>query len=147
VRDAFVSKAREGLPIGWVLPVPDTRVRELLTLHGLESQPLHSPATLPVRYLEVQEMQRGPRLFQGHHEVSLSGLWRSALRELPAGSLFVPAAQPRGRVAAQLLHPMSEDSLATWNYFERATEESGEHPALEVDLSDLRSLRPHLEPR
>ena len=147
VRDAFVSQAREGLPIGWILPAPDARVRELLALHGLESQLLRSPATLPVRYLAVQEMQRGRRLFQGHHEVSLRGVWNSAERVLPAGSLFVPAAQPRGRVAAQLLHPMSEDSLATWNYFEHATDESGEHPALEVDLGDLGALRPHLEPR
>ena len=37
---------------------------------------------------------------------------------LPAGTITVASHQALGRVAAQLLDGRSEDSLATWNYFD-----------------------------
>ena len=145
VRDGFVSRARASLPTGWALVDPDAPTQRLLRLHGLDVQVLREPRSLPVRAFLVEEQQRANRPFQGHREIRLRGVWRAEERELPAGTWILPAAQVRGRVAAQLLHPESEDSLATWNTFEARTEQSGEHPALELNLVDFDSLRPYLE--
>ena len=41
---------------------------------------------------------------------------------MPAGSLFVPIAQPDTRVAVALLEPTGVDSLASWGFFNTAFE-------------------------
>ena len=83
-------------------------------------------------------IRKGPRPVQGHLEVTLRGEWRATERELPTGTLIVPARQRLGRVAAQLLEAQSEDSLSTWNVFESRTR-AGEDATYPV----LRLTTPH----
>ena len=93
--------------------------------------------TLALEAFEIQEIRRARRLFQGHHEISLRGVWQSREQTLPVGSVLVSALQPRVRVAAQLLEPESEDGLVTWNFFDdslaEATEgQPGLYPVLRI---------------
>ncbi|MCP4092338.1 MAG: M14 family metallopeptidase [Planctomycetes bacterium] len=115
VRRGFQSDLQIAAPKGWLIPNPSARVIELLELHGVEFNKTHSEEILMVENFVPSEVNREKRIFQGHHELSLVGSWQKTERLLPPGSLFISASQPLARVAAQLLEPNSEDSLATWD--------------------------------
>jgi len=50
----------------------------------------------------------------------VKGAYHEERRDLPAGSLFVPIAQPRARLALHLLEPLAPDSLVAWGFFNSA---------------------------
>ena len=54
--------------------------------------------------------------------MTFTGAWRPATHAVPAGSLFVPIAQPRARLVMSLLEPQAPDSLAAWGDFAAAFE-------------------------
>jgi hypothetical protein len=64
--------------------------------------------------------------------LQLSTAETQAMREIPAGTVIVRAAQPLGRLAALLLEPQSIDGLAAWNFFDDVIEEGGEYPVLRL---------------
>jgi hypothetical protein len=53
---------------------------------------------------------------------TISGQWREEQRPIPAGSLFVPIAQPNSRLVVTLLEPRAQDSFAAWGFFNGAFE-------------------------
>jgi hypothetical protein len=59
---------------------------------------------------------------EGHQRLDLEGDWQPESRDIQAGSLFVPIAQARSRVAMALLEPQAPDSLAAWGVFNNAFE-------------------------
>ncbi|MEM8712616.1 MAG: M14 family metallopeptidase [Planctomycetota bacterium] len=62
----------------------------------------------------VEEAKRSQRPFQGHREVSVDGQWEERNITLPQGTLLVKSSI----LTAHLLHPESDDSLTTWNFFD-----------------------------
>ncbi len=62
----------------------------------------------------VDEAVRSQRVFQGHREVSVEGTWEERSVLCPPGALRVTA----NALVAHLLHPESDDSLTTWNFFD-----------------------------
>jgi hypothetical protein len=60
--------------------------------------------------------------FEGHQRLSAEGAWKPETRAVPAGSLFVPIAQPESRLLMGLLEPDAPDSLLQWGYFNNAFE-------------------------
>ena len=91
---------------------------EVLRWHGVRVERVDSPRRVRVEVFRPREVRESPRLFQKHRERTLVGSYVTGERELPKGTLLVPARQPLGRLAAQLLEAVSEDSLATWNFFD-----------------------------
>ena len=141
VRDGFVSAASIALPAAWALPDASPAVVATLGYHGLDVRRLTAAAEVEVQAFVTTELRRADRLFQGHHEVRLTGEWESTRRQLPIGTLVIRADQRWGRVAAQLLEPQSEDSLATWNFFEEGTKGTGDggpgrYPVLRLESID-----------
>ena len=55
--------------------------------------------------------------------LKVEGAWQPATRTLPAGSLFVPIAQPLARVVVALFEPHSPDSFLAWGFFNAAFEQ------------------------
>src|SRR5690606_7129246 len=55
--------------------------------------------------------------YEGHQRATFEGTWGAEAHDVPAGSLFVPVAQPLARVAIALLEPRAPDSLAAWGWF------------------------------
>ena len=89
-----------------------------LAAHGIRYEVLEKG--LPEQRLEVFRADRvefGKRPFEGHMTASLAGQWSSELQQLPAGSLFIPIAQPGSRLIAALLEPTAPDSWASWGFF------------------------------
>ncbi len=131
VQDAFRSTQSVALPWAWAIAEPTERERALLAAHGVETRVLREPARVAAETFETSAVTRAERPFQGHHEIALEGAWRAGEIVLPAGALVVPARQPLGRLAAQLLEAHSEDSLSTWNVFEERTR-AGAYPVVRI---------------
>ena len=77
-----------------------------------------------VRVFVVDEAKRSQRVFQGHREASVRGHWEERTIPIPPGALRVRA----NRLVAHLLHPESDDSLTTWNFFDAALFPEGANP-------------------
>jgi hypothetical protein len=60
--------------------------------------------------------------FEGHQMLTVQGAWKPETRNLVAGALFVPIAQPKARLVMELLEPQADDSLAAWGEFNNAFE-------------------------
>lgn len=88
-----------------------------LALHGLACTRLDSTRRLAVETFRAERATLSARTFEGRTKLALEGAWQPETRELPAGSLFVPIAQPGARLLMTLLEPKSPDSYAAWGYF------------------------------
>jgi hypothetical protein len=63
-----------------------------------------------------------PKSVEGHQPLELQGTWKPETRDLAAGALFVPIAQPKSWLVIAILEPQAPDSLATWGEFNNAFE-------------------------
>jgi hypothetical protein len=61
--------------------------------------------------------------FEGRQRLSTDGAWKPETHAIPAGSLFVPIAQPKSRLVMGLLEPAAPDSLLQWGLFNNAFEQ------------------------
>lgn len=93
-------------------------MRDLLAWHGVESEVWSQQVQGQLEVFEVSDCHREEILFQGHFELKLEGQWRATEEAAPMEALWIPAHQALGRVAAQLLDPLSEDSASTWDRLE-----------------------------
>ncbi len=125
-RDVVVAKTQVRAPVGgYVVPAAEAAwVSEKLALHGIRFE------RIPVGHDDVQlETFRATKVtyskvpFEGHTTMRFEGGWNPEKRSIPAGSLFVPTAQPNARVLVALLEPQAPDSLAAWGFFNTAFEE------------------------
>ncbi len=61
--------------------------------------------------------------FESHTTATIEGRWAAETRDIAAGALYVPIAQPRARLVMGLLEPQAPDSYAAWGYFNNAFEQ------------------------
>ncbi|MBL8910189.1 MAG: peptidase M14, partial [Archangium sp.] len=103
---------------GYVLTAPMAPlIAPRLTAHGLTFTTLKKPAPKT-----AIESFRGTAVFktapyEGHQPATITGSWSSATEDLPAGSLFIPIAQPRAELVMHLMEPTLPDSFAAWGFF------------------------------
>jgi hypothetical protein len=72
-----------------------------------------------VQVFQVKSETWADRPFQGHKLLALAGDYAApVVRTLPAGTYFIPTAQPLGRLAFSLLEPEGW-GLPRWNLFDR----------------------------
>jgi hypothetical protein len=124
VRDVEVpwihrSKVTQSLPRprGYAVLPGWPQIEERLRGQGLRVLRLTQPAEIEVEAMRVSQPQYAPATYQGLTRVSIQAgqVSRSVeRRQLPAGSLWIPADQPDFEVAAQLLEPEAVDSLLQW---------------------------------
>ncbi len=112
---ALTVRAPRG---GYLVPPPHAAwVAEKLALHGLKSAPLKAEKKgAAVETFRVEPTFR-PQPYEGRMTVTAKGAWRAEARDVPAGSLFVPAAQPHVALLLHLFEPQSPDSLLAWGFF------------------------------
>jgi len=115
----FFAKRSVKLPFGYLIPLPVPEVEVKLRQHGITVEKLTQSVTLTVESFKVTELKGQERPYQGHRLNSVKGEYAEAELEFPAGTLFIPMAQPLGKVAAYLLEPESDDGLLVWNFFDR----------------------------
>lgn len=96
---------------------------ERLALHGIEFERLPASAEdSPVETFRATRVTLAKGTLEGRTTASFEGQWKPERRDLPAGSLFVPIAQPKARLVLALLEPLSTDSFAAWGFFNAAFE-------------------------
>lgn len=123
--DQLVATTTVRLPKGGYL-VPAAwapLVAGKLDLHGLSYERLERAAELEVEAFRAEEVAYPAKSLEGRQTVALKGRWEEETQALPAGSLYVPAAQRGRMLLAHLLEPEGPDSLASWGYFNACWEQ------------------------
>ncbi|HEV7595350.1 MAG TPA: M14 family metallopeptidase [Gemmatimonadaceae bacterium] len=139
VYDRFISTLGRVPPAAYVIAPEDTSVVTLLRLHGVRVDRSDSAWTARGESFTIDSIITSARPFQGHHEIRLKGHWERGLQSLPSSSYIVSTAQPRGALIVYLLEPESDDSFATWNFFDRHMQKGGKYPVKRI--FDLRRGR------
>ncbi len=88
-----------------------------LAQHGIQIKKLNADTALNIEsYSVFKAKRRNP--FQGHAMLDVDAKLQSSESTLPKGTYIVEVAQPQGLLAAHLLEPEADDSLAVWNFFD-----------------------------
>lgn len=118
--DTVTPKVTATAPgAGYVVPAAHAaRVAEKLALHDVEFRRLGKAlGARDVEAFRAKEVTFGKTPFEGHFATTVTGEWAKERRDVSAGSLFVPIAQPKARLVMTLLEPASPDSLLAWGFF------------------------------
>lgn len=112
---ALTVKAPKG---GYLVPPPHADwVAEKLKVHGLRFTVLDGER----RAQKVESMHVQPSFrsapYEGRMTVQAKGDWAADTQDLPAGTLYVPAGQPRLLLVLDLFEPQSPDSFLAWGFF------------------------------
>jgi hypothetical protein len=121
---------RPGLTVdaplaGYVVPSMHAAwVGDALRRHGIRFRVLGEAwRDAPLETFRADGTDFASAPIEGRQRLALRGSWGADTRDVAAGSLFVPIAQARARVAVALLEPQAPDSFAAWgafnNHFER----------------------------
>ncbi|MGQ9806240.1 MAG: M14 family metallopeptidase [Chlorobiales bacterium] len=105
-------------PLAYLIPKAEHRIIKKLKQHGIAVEMLLSKLTATVEYFKVNDIKVSEQCFQGHREVTISVERIPTKKTFQHGDFVVPMSQPSSHVAAGLLEPDSDDSLAHWNAFD-----------------------------
>ena len=125
LRDEIVPGNAVAAPrAGYLVPAAFAElVAERLRVHGIAFDTLRAP--LPqaaVQAFRADTAEFSKTSTEGHQRLAVTGQWKPEARDVGAGALFVPIAQPRARLVMALLEPMGPDSLLQWGMFNNAFE-------------------------
>jgi hypothetical protein len=93
----------------------------LLARHGIRFARVAGEPKVAVDAFRATKVTYAPP-FEGRTRPELIGAWASEVRALDRGAIYVPIAQPLGRLAMHLLDPTLPDSLAQWGSLNAAFE-------------------------
>jgi hypothetical protein len=146
-RDTLVPKLTVRVPRGaYVIPAAYAAMfGERLSIHGIRFDRLDKPAAAAsVEAFRATKATPAAATFESHTMMKLEGAWAPEKRDIPAGSLIVPIAQPKARLILALLEPQAPDSYASWGFFNASFEskESMESYVAEQVAKDLLASRP-----
>lgn len=134
LRDTIIPKTSAQAPRGgYIVTAANAAwVAGKLALHGIEFQKLdHDIAAADaaagtgtgMETFRATKVTYSKETFEGHTMLTFEGAWAPEKRGIPAGSLFVPTAQPKSRLVVALLEPQGVDSFAAWGFFNSAFEQ------------------------
>jgi hypothetical protein len=117
LRDEIVADLTLTAPgAGYLVPVAQAAlIGPKLQQHGIRfrriAQPLPAQA---VGVFHAESVEFEQQSFEGRQRLTQSGKWQPETRNLAAGALFVPIAQPRARLVLALFEPQGPDALVSW---------------------------------
>ncbi|MBB3121916.1 M14 family metallopeptidase [Pseudoduganella violacea] len=125
LRDEVVPDFQIQAPAGGYL-VPAAYAAQVgakLKQHGIGFKVLDKALDkAAVSTFRAEKTRFGAQSVEGHQMLAVEGAWQQEARALPAGSLFVPIAQPKARLVMTMLEPQGADSLLAWGWFNIAFE-------------------------
>ena len=125
-RDTLVPKVTVRAPRGaYVIPAAYAAwMGERLSVHGIRFERVdRAVKAANVEAFRAKQVEFGSKPFEGHFTAKIDGQWNNERRDVPAGSLVVPIAQPKARLIMSLLEPQAGDSYAAWGFFNSAFEQ------------------------
>jgi hypothetical protein len=109
---------------GYVVPAAHAQaVSAWLARHGVAYRRIDAWAQAPVETFRATKAEFAAGSVEGHQRLALTGEWKPEPRDVGAGALFVPIAQPDSRLAMAILEPRAPDSMAAWGEFNNAFEQ------------------------
>ena len=110
--------------VGYFVPAAHAAwVSERLAAHGIEFERLATPRpAAAVQTFRTDKVTTEAATVEGHSRIAVEGSWREEARDIGAGALFVPIAQPKARLVMSLLEPQAPDSYVSWGFFATAFE-------------------------
>ncbi|MCM2336714.1 MAG: hypothetical protein NDI66_08025 [Pseudomonas sp.] len=125
LRDEIVpGRVVDAPKAGYLVPAAHAAmVANKLDQHGVAYRRIASPlGNAAVQAFRAESSSFAAQSVEGHQRATLSGQWTPETRDVGAGALFVPIAQPKARLVMALLEPLAPDSLAGWGAFNNAFE-------------------------
>lgn len=120
LRDEVLPSTTVVAPKGGYIvpPAYAAWVAEKLKTHGIEFRTLGEAAPkAKVEAFRATQTKFAGNSVEGHQRLTLQGEWKPEVANIAAGSLFVPIAQPKARLAMGLLEPMAPDAFVEWGEF------------------------------
>jgi hypothetical protein len=77
----------------------------------------------PTQTFRASKTSFSGKSFESHQTLNVEGEWKPEPRDIGAGALFVPIAQPKAQLVMALLEPKAPDSLLAWGFFNNAFEQ------------------------
>jgi len=104
---------------GYIVPPAHAAwVAAKLKTHGIQYRTLgRATAKAKVETFRATQTKFAGNSVEGHQRLTLQGEWKPETRDIARGSLFVPIAQPKARLAMGLLEPMAPDAFVEWGEF------------------------------
>jgi hypothetical protein len=118
--DTLVAKLTVRAPRGaYIVPAAHAAwLGEKLALHGIRFERLdRAVSAANVEAFRATKSALSTAPFESHTLATIEGEWQPEKRDIPAGSLIVPVAQPEARLLLSLLEPQAGDSFASWGFF------------------------------
>ncbi|MEN1927933.1 M14 family metallopeptidase [Luteimonas sp. MJ250] len=125
LRDEIVPGRSVAAPgAGYLVPARHAaQVTRWLDVHGIGYRRVAQPLPgVAIEAFRADAAQLAAASSEGRQRLEVEGNWRSETRDLGAGALFVPIAQPRARLVMAILEPRAPDSMAAWGEFNNAFE-------------------------
>jgi len=126
-RIPFFTKAETvvnvRLPEAYIIPVEWTSVIKLIQLHGIKNYTINKPTVFTAQSYRFSNTRFNRTSFEGRVQVSFNLDTITTKHEYLPGSVVVPMNQPLARVAAYLLEPLADGSLASWGFFNAVMEQ------------------------
>lgn len=109
---------------GYIVPAAYAQwMLKKLSLHGIEARKLDAAAPkAAVQTFRATKATPSPVTFENRTTLAIEGDWKNETRDIPAGSLFVPIAQPKAHLLMALLEPKDPDSFLAWGFFNASFE-------------------------
>ncbi len=120
-----------ALPPAYAIPAQHAWAVSRLQKHGVPLKRLTSAVQIQCEAYRVTKLNRSPS-FQGHRMLSLDVESRDELLTLQAGTYIVDTSGGLGILAAYLLEPESDDSLAKWNFLDPYVAVGKDYPILRL---------------
>lgn len=109
--------AKVRRPRAYYVPAAWPEVIARLRLHGIEMETLTEGRDVEVEMYRMQEARLGRSPFEGHVQVTATGVPEQRREHYSPGSVRIPTDQPLGELAAALLEPGGPDSFYQWGFF------------------------------
>jgi len=132
VYDRFGPTRKAKFPGAYLIPASETRVVDLLRLHGVKVEQLIEAWHGDASRFTLSEVNVPRNAFQGHKLVRLEGSFGSSSADADKGWYVVRTAQPLGVLAFDLLEPESLDGVTSWGFLGEDLKVGDVYPILKV---------------
>lgn len=138
----FAPSETERAPAAWLVPASLRPAVDRLEAHGVAFRRLARDTTVTVEEFRIDSTRAAERASEGRRERRVWGRWTAVEKTVPAGTLWVPADQPLGRLAFTLLEPRSDDGLLAWALLDEALAGATVYPITRVAAPASSPSRP-----
>ena len=111
------------LPEAYIIPVEWIEVIKRIHLHGIKCYTINKPTTFTVQGYRFKNTHFRTNSYEGRFSAEFNLDTLTMTREYQTGSVVVPMNQPLARLAAYLLEPSADGSMASWGFFNSVMEQ------------------------